>query len=69
MRNNLLGLTGLLCIGLAACATTGGTVNMSASETARGLDCSYLTEAEAAASAGVPNVTPAGVRLVPQPPP
>jgi poly(3-hydroxybutyrate) depolymerase len=69
MRNNPLGLTGLLCIGLAACATTGGAARMSASETARGLDCNYLTEAEAAASAGVPNVTHAGVRLVPQPPP
>lgn len=36
---------------------------------ARGLQCSPLTEAEAIASAGVPNVTHDGVRLDPQPPP
>jgi poly(3-hydroxybutyrate) depolymerase len=40
-----------------------------AASVARGLDCAFLTEAEAAASAGVPNVTHAGVRLDPQPPP
>ena len=55
----------------AACASTVDVapVAMSAAQTARGLDCTFLTEAEAAASAGVPNVTHEGVRLVPQPPP
>jgi poly(3-hydroxybutyrate) depolymerase len=55
----------------AACASTVDVapVSMSAAQTARGLDCTFLTEAEAAASAGVPNVTHEGVRLVPQPPP
>jgi poly(3-hydroxybutyrate) depolymerase len=68
MRDRLWGVTALLCLGLAACATEAGGAARTAGETARGLNCNYLTEAEAAASAGVPNVTHAGVRLVPQPP-
>ncbi len=57
---------------LAGCAS--GVIGARGAEEAaaavgRGLDCAFLTEAEAAASAGVPNVTHEGVRLVPQPPP
>jgi len=66
-------LTAMACgLGLlvAGCATGGrGAEVETAAAVARGLDCSFLTEAEAAASAGVPNVTHDGVRLVPQPPP
>lgn len=69
MRNHLWGLTGGLCMLAAACATTVGGTTRTAGETARWLDCNYLTEAEAAASGGAPNVTHEGVRLVPQPPP
>lgn len=69
MRNRFWGLAGGLCVLVAACATGPGGHKITAGETARGLDCAYLTEAEAAASAGVPNVTHEGVRLVPQPPP
>lgn len=55
----------------ASCTSVGAVapVALSAAETSRGLDCTFLTAAEAAASAGVPNVTHEGVRLVPQPPP
>lgn len=58
-------------LAVASCASAAdiAPVAISAGETARGLDCSFLSEAEAAASAGVPNVTHEGVRLVPQPPP
>jgi len=65
-------VAGGLCLLAAGCATGGGVERWAApvaAEVARGLDCSFLTEAEAAASAGVPNVTHDGVRLVPQPPP
>jgi poly(3-hydroxybutyrate) depolymerase len=54
----------------AGCVTAGDRpAAVAAMDVSRGLDCSFLTEAEAAASAGVPNVTHDGVRLVPQPPP
>lgn len=70
MRIRLQAMAGGLCLLAAACATAaGGGVSETARQTARGLDCTFLTEAEAAASAGVPNVTHDGVRLVPQPPP
>jgi poly(3-hydroxybutyrate) depolymerase len=62
-------LGAMLAAGCASGVTGSGAVTASAAEVARGLDCSFLTEAEAAASAGVPNVTHAGVRLDPQPPP
>ena len=69
-----LGRVKVLVVGAllaAACASTVDVVPIpvSAAETARGLACTFLTEAEAAASAGVPNVTHEGVRLVPQPAP
>ncbi len=69
MRIQLRAMAGGLCLLAAACATAPGGVRGTAAQTARGLDCAFLTEAEAAASAGVPNVTHDGVRLVPQPPP
>lgn len=69
MRIQLRAMAGGLCLLAAACATAPGGVRETAAQTARGLDCAFLTEAEAAASAGVPNVTHDGVRLVPQPPP
>ena len=69
MHNQFRALAGVLCVLAAACASTAGGTPRLAGETSRGLDCAYLTEAEAAASAGVPNVTHEGVRLVPQPPP
>lgn len=61
-----------MAMAVAGCASGVGeqhAVVAAASEVGRGLDCSFLTAAEAAASAGVPNVTHAGVRLDPQPPP
>lgn len=55
---------------LAGCATSAPAAPVeTAAGIARGLDCVFVTEEEAAASAGVPNVTPTGVRLDPQPPP
>jgi poly(3-hydroxybutyrate) depolymerase len=69
MRIRLQAMAGGLCLLAAACATAAGGVRETAAQTARGLDCAFLTEAQAAASAGVPNVTHEGVRLVPQPPP
>lgn len=63
-------VAGGLCLLAAGCATGGEALTVPvATDVARGLDCSFLTSAEAAASAGVPNVTHDGVRLVPQPPP
>ena len=63
-------VAGGLCLLAAGCATgSGAPMAPVAADGARGLACSFLTEAEAAASAGVPNVTHDGVRLVPQPPP
>lgn len=65
-------VAGGLCLLAAGCVSGGGARTEAApvaADVARGLDCSFLTEAEAAASAGVPNVTHDGVRLVPQPPP
>ena len=62
-------VVGALLAGACASTVDVAPVSMSAAQTARGLDCTFLTEAEAAASAGVPNVTHEGVRLVPQPPP
>lgn len=72
------GLTSVTCLVFAAMlggclagrtprpASAGGE---SAAEIARGQDCRFVTAEEAAASAGVPNVTHSGVRLDPQPPP
>ena len=68
MRKQFWAVVGGLCLSVAGCAT-GGDGAVPSGTTARGLDCSFLTEAEAAGSAGVPNVTHEGVRLVPQPPP
>lgn len=66
----LRAMAGGLCLLAAGCATGGGAQTAQvAADVARGLDCSFLTETEAVASAGVPNVTHDGVRLVPQPPP
>jgi len=67
-RAVIAGGLSLLAVGCAT-ASGGGAPTEMAAQTARGLDCSFLTDAEAAASAGVPNVTHDGVRLVPQPPP
>lgn len=60
---------GLVVAGCASGAAPDAPPLETAAIVARGLDCAFLTEAEAAASAGVPNVTHAGVRLDPQPPP
>ena len=60
---------GLVVGGCASSAAPDLPPSKAVPSVARGLDCSLLTEAEAAASAGVPNVTHAGVRLDPQPPP
>jgi len=60
---------GLVVAGCASGAAPDAAPTETAARVARGLDCAFLTEAEAAASAGVPNVTHAGVRLDPQPPP
>ncbi len=66
----LRAMAGGLCLLAAGCVTEGAhPVAVAAVDVSRGLDCSFLTAAEAAASAGVPNVTHGGVRLVPQPPP
>ena len=68
MRKQFWAVVGGLCLSVAGCAT-GGDGAVPSGTTARGLDCSFLTDAEAAGSAGVPNVTHEGVRLVPPPPP
>ena len=69
----LTGVVGAALLAMAGCATSGEPQQIASAETAasvaRGLDCSFLTEADAAASAGVPNVAHDGVRLDPQPPP
>jgi poly(3-hydroxybutyrate) depolymerase len=60
---------GLVVAGCASAPPPDAAPLETAASVARGLDCTFVTEAEAAASAGVPNVTHAGVRLDPQPPP
>ena len=71
--DRLKGVVGAAVLAMAGCATSEAPQQIASTETAasvaRGLDCSFLTEADAAASAGVPNVTPEGVRLDPQPQP
>lgn len=65
----------LLCLSaLGGCVSGEGRssavrTSETAASIARGQDCRFVTEAEAAASAGIPNVTHEGVRLVPQPAP